>query len=340
MLASVVPGRFGPDLKTLVLAGGDSRSSAPLVASDARRELPLEGKAFRPLRGQLVIEYVLDLLQESGLRRIWVLAPEAALRRIPPRHRFTAIAQPPGAQFFTNLLAGATVMNPAPDEPVLVMFGDHPVTAPRAFAAFLAACATHLDEADFFHGFALRASYQEYGRWFRRTSLHMREMSGRATGFSLAVPSRLHGVGVLNELYGVRKLEQHGSMIRLLWHLLRLTGGSAPRAVLDALLVYMAKEFEKRGRGSGHGATLARRIERWLAGRVPGDRLRRHAARVLGAERGVCLVPIAHGGIALDVDFVEELRALDENWDAIQGISLRQDQAIHLPPQAGEAVRR
>ena len=335
MSASAVPERFGADLKTLVLGAGDSRSSAPLAASDSRRELPLEGKAFRTLRGRLVIEYVLDLLQECGLRRIWVLATDVELRRISPRYRFTAIAQPPGAQFFTNLLAGAAVMSPAPDEPILVMFGDHPVTAPRAFTAFLATCAAQLEAADFFHGFALRAAYQEYGQWFRRTSLHMREMSGRATGFSLAVPSRLHGVDALNELYGVRKLEQHRSMIRLIRHLVRLTGGSAPRAVLDALLVYMAKEFEKRGQGQGRGATLARRIERWLAARVPGDRLRRHAARVLGAERGVCLVPIAHGGIALDVDFAEELRTLEENWEAIRSVSFRQDQAIRLPSRDG-----
>lgn len=331
MLPTAVPEPLGPDLKTLVLAGADSRSSRPPAVSRGRRERPLEAKAFQLLQGQLVIEYVLDLLRECGLRRIWVLAPGSDLERIPRRHEFTAIAQEPGAGLFTNLIAGAAAMNPAAGEPVLVMFGDHPVKAPRAFQAFLASCAAQLEDADFFHGFALQGSYREYEKWFARTSVHMREMCGRASGFNLAVPSRLHGLGVLNELYGVRKLEQHAAMFGLLRHLVRWTGSSAPRAVLDAITVYLAKEFEKLGRGHGRRATAARSIERWLAARVPGERLRRHAARVLGAERGVRLIPLPHGGIALDVDFAEELAALQENWTAIQEISLRQDLAIHLP---------
>jgi hypothetical protein len=321
-----LPSRFGPDLKTLVLAGSDPPASGAPARSE--RESPLPDKAFRLLRGRLVVEYVLELLQECGLRRIWVVAPDRQLARIPARHLITGIPQQPGARFFANLLAGSRVMQPQPDEPVLVVFGDHPVQAPNAFYAFLAACAEQLDHADFFHGLATQSAYREYGQWFHRTSVHMRGLYGRASGFNLAVPSRLHGLDAFNQLYGVRKLERRSSFVKLLWHLARATGTDAPHALLDALAVYAAKEAEKAARGGGRTAGTARRAEKWLADRVPGERLLRYAARVLGAERGVRLIPLAHGGIAIDVDFAEELSALEAHWNEILETSRRQDAAL------------
>jgi hypothetical protein len=315
---------FGSDLKVLVLAGSDHGPARQHAT--ASPESPLSGKAFLRLRGRLVIEYVLDVLRECDLTRIWVLAPEHHLAQIPSHHRFVPVPQQPGARFFANLSAGAAALDPQDGEAVLVAFGDHPVTSARALQRFLDRCAQLREEADFFHGLALQAPYREYAPWFSRTSVHMREMSGRASGFILAIPSRVHRLRALDRLYDVRKLERRDSMFGLLVQVARWLGPNAPRCIVDSTFMYLAKEMEKAGRG--RGGPLARRLESWLAARVSLPRLERYAVRVLGAERGVRLIPIAHGGIAIDVDFAEEFAALEQHWDTVQQISARQDAAL------------
>lgn len=322
-----LPPPFGADLKTLVLAGSDPPSARARGRARSTRELPLVDKAFLPLHGQLVIEYVLDLLlQECGLTRVWVLAPERQLAQIPARHRFIPVPQQPDVPLFARLSAGSAAMAVNAGEPALVIFGDHPLTSLKALQIFLARCSELLEQADFFHALALQAPYREYAPWFRRTSVHTREMSGRASGFTLAIPSRLHHLHAFEQLYGVRKLERLEALFRLLLHMARWLGTDAPRGILDSVLLYLAKEMEKAGRGAG--ATIARRLEAWLAARVPVGRLERYATRVLGAERGVRLIPVAHGGIAIDVDFAEELEALEMHWDALCEIAARQDAAL------------
>ena len=323
-----LPAPFTCDLKVIIPAGGDA-----VRPRAGEAESPLSGKAFLRLKGRLVIEYVLDFLQECGLRRIWIVAPEEQLARIPPRYAFQRVPQPPGARFFDNLLAGSAAASPAAGEPLLIVFGDHPLNGPGALQQFLARCGEQLGEADFFHALPLQESYRAYAGWFRRTSIHMREMNGRASGLSLAVPSRLHGIGKLQALYAVRKLERPGSFLRLLVHLMRWLGPDAPGSVRDSLLMYLAKEMEKGARGRRPWSAACRRMESRLAALLPVERMQRYAARVLGAERGVRFIPIAHGGLAIDVDFVEELETLERHWDAIRQISLGEDSALSREPR-------
>ena len=321
MARLALPAPFTADLKVIVPAGGDPAPPNATVPPGT----PLSGKAFLPLRGQLLVEYVLDFLRECGLRRIWVVAAEDQLTRIPSRHAFVGVPQPPGTRFFDNLLAGCHAAQPRPGEPVLVVFGDHPFNTTSALQLFLERSAAMLDEADFFHAMALQASYREYRQWFHRTSVHMREMSGRATGLSLAVPSRLHGVSKFQALYGVRKLERPSSFFRLLQHLAQWLGADAAGTLRASLLMYLAKEMEKGTRREWAGAQVCRRLEAALSNRLPVERMQRYAGRVLEAERGVRFIPIAHGGLAIDVDFSEELETIERHWDAIQEIAARQE---------------
>jgi hypothetical protein len=271
---------------------------------------------------------VLGQLEACGLTRVWVLGPAHHVARLLPRHQVVPVPQPPGAGFFANLAAGAAAVDSRAGEAVLVLFGDHPLGTASALRAFLAGCAPHLEQADFFHALALQAAYREYGAWFHRTSAHARDMSGRASGFSLAIPSRLRRLAALGPLYDVRKLERVRSVLGLLLRVPRWLGPDLPAGVLDTLVLYLAKEMEKRARGGGRAARLAAAFEGWLAARVPIARLERYAARVLDAERGVRIVPVAHGGIAIDVDFAEELEALELHWDALAAIAARQDAAL------------
>lgn len=318
---------FGPDLKVLVLAGSDPPTPVARVRGRlGGREVPLRNKAFLRLRGRLVVEHVLDWLREAGLERIWVLGPPNLLARIPDRHRFEPLHQPKGARIFASLSAAHTALQPEPDEPVLVVFGDHPLTTPTAARTFLRHCRDRLDEADFFHAVSLQSSYRDFGRWFRRTSVHLRETSGRASGLSLAIPSRLHRLRALDQMYEVRKLEQVDSLLGLVWRTTRWLGPRALPFVRDGLLLFLAKEAEKRARGNqGHRFG---RIERWLAERVPKAALEGYVSRILGAERGVRLVPVAHGGLAIDVDFAGELAVMEAEWERLRAACDRQDHAL------------
>ncbi|MGD8329440.1 MAG: NTP transferase domain-containing protein [Acidobacteriota bacterium] len=317
------------DLKVLVLAGANFVPSGDLdeVSHRTAEETPLEAKSFVHIRGRLVIEYVLDWLGGAGLHRTWILAPQRCLDTIPERYAFEPIPQRPGASLAHNLSHAKEVVPLQAGEPVLVVFGDHPLTTVRALQDFLAYCAPRLHEADLYHGLALREAYLEYWPHFRRTSVLMREFSGRATGLNLMVPDRLHGIPAADQVYSVRKLERFGRFASMLARSIRLLGLSAPHAMLDAARCYIAKDFEKLAHRSGRLGVFGERAMRRLQRQVSVKRVERYAAKVFGAERGVHVVPLPHGGAAIDVDFADELDVMEANWEALQAIARRQDEA-------------
>ena len=340
-MSSGLPHPFTADLKVLVLAGSNPVSERRRRSREQRRqrgetEVPLENKAFLTLRSRLVIEYVLDWLEECGLHRIWVLAPDESLARIPDSYHFEPLPQAPGSTIVTNLTSAYDAVQPAADEPVLVVFGDHPLNTPAALDDFLSEAAGMLDQADYFHGIALRSAYRDFRPYSDRTSVHMREMSGRVSGLNLAVPSRLHRLKVLDEMYAIRKLERFGSFVGLLGRLIHLLGRRSPMALVDALVLYLAKELQKVARRGGLIGRVAEGAEEWLARRVRAQRMQSYGTQILKAERGVRLVPLHHGGIAIDVDFREELHTLESNWDDLRRIAERQAHST----TAGQRRRR
>ena len=66
---------------------------------------------------------------------------------------------------------------------------------------------------------------------------------------------------------------------------------------------------------------------RWLQRQVKLARVEKYATKLFGAERGVRVVPLAHGGTAIDVDFVDELDVLEAHWDELLAIARRQDES-------------
>lgn len=324
-----LPAPLSEDLKVLVLAGanlvptGNLDEASHLLAEGT----PLEAKAFVHIRGRMVIEYVLEWLQEAGLRRIWVLAPEPCLAAIPSHYGIEPVAQRTGASLAHNLSHGKEVIPLAPDEPALVVFGDHPLTTARALQDFLAFCAPRLEEADLFHGLALRDAYLEYDHYFHRTSVLMRECPGRVTGLNLVVPNRIHGIPAADQIYSVRKLERLSRFVSLMTRALYLLGSSAPAAIFDSARLYAAKEFEKMARRPDRRGVIGARGMRWLQHQVSVTSVEKYAGKLFRTERGVRIVPLAHGGTALDVDFPEELDILENNWDDLRAIACRQDEA-------------
>ena len=323
-----LPPPFTPDLNVLVLAGSDSVSASGTAAAvDGSEEVPLEAKSFLRLRGRLVVEYVLDWLHDAGLRRIWVCGPPEYVAKIPVQHEFRPLPQRPGASLATNLRDAKEAIELAPGEPALLVFGDHPLTTATALCDFLSFCAPRLGEADLFHALALRESYAEYSPYFRRNSVSMREASGRVTGLNLLIPDRIHGITAADQVYSVRKLERFGRFVSLTGRALYLLGASAPHAILDAALLYTAKEFEKLSHRPGRTGRVGKSGMDWLSRRVRLARVEKYAGKLFGTERGVRIVPLPHGGTAIDVDFAEELTILEEHWDQLTGIALRQDEA-------------
>ena len=73
-----------------------------------------------------------------------------------------------------------------------------------------------------------------------------------------------------------------------------------------------------------------RLLQRW----VPLRRIEGYATKCFQADRGVRVIPLAHGGTAIDVDFVNELDILEEHWDELQDIARRQDEASRTARRA------
>jgi hypothetical protein len=64
-----------------------------------------------------------------------------------------------------------------------------------------------------------------------------------------------------------------------------------------------------------------------LSRQVKLSQVEKYATKLFGAQNGVRIVPLAHGGTAIDVDFAEELDVLEKHWDDLKMIARRQDQA-------------
>jgi hypothetical protein len=155
----------------------------------------------------------------------------------------------------------------------------------------------------------------------------MREAAGRATGLNLMIPDRLHGIPAADHVYSVRKLERFGRFISLLGRTLYLLGSSAPGAMLDAARLYAAKEFEKLSRRPGSPGIIGKHGMDRLRRQVKLSRVEKYASKLFEAQNGVRIVPLAHGGTAIDVDFAEELNVLEKHWDDLKMIARRQDRA-------------
>ena len=155
----------------------------------------------------------------------------------------------------------------------------------------------------------------------------MREAAGRATGLNLMIPDRIAGIPAADHVYSVRKLERFGRFISLLGRTLYLLGNSAPGAMLDAARLYAAKEFEKLSRHPGSRGAIGKHGMHRLRRQVKLSQVEKYATKLFGARNGVRLVPLAHGGTAIDVDFAEELDVLEKHWDDLKMIAQRQDRA-------------
>ena len=88
-------------------------------------------------------------------------------------------------------------------------------------------------------------------------------------------------------------------------------------------------------RRPGWRGVLGARGMRWLQRQVSVTAVERYAGKLFRTERGVRIVPLAHGGTALDVDFAEELDILEENWDELRAIAQRQDEASRAAQRDG-----
>jgi hypothetical protein len=155
----------------------------------------------------------------------------------------------------------------------------------------------------------------------------MREMAGRVTGLNLMIADRLDGFPAADHVYSVRKLEHFGRFASLLGRTLYLLSSSAPGAMFAAANLYAAKEFEKMSRHPGSRGVIGRHGMHRMRRQVKLAQVEKYATKLFGAQNGVRLVPLAHGGTAIDVDFVEELDVLEKHWDALKMIARRQDQA-------------
>ena len=283
-----LPPPFGSDLKVLVLAGSDPAS--PRRRSDPGS--PLSDKAFLRLRGRLVIEYVLDLLRERGFERVWVLASARHLALIPREYRLHAHHAAAGRELLREPVGGderAGSGRGRTDSGRL-----RRSSAADAERAARLSCA--LRRTARACGLVSCAGADGAGPGVRRVvranvRAHARDVRTCDWLHSRASPSRLRGLNVLGELYEVRKLERFDSLLACCSSCRGCWDRNAPRALVDAVLVFLAKEMEKAGRGSSGVARAARSLESWFSARVPVRRLERYAARVLGAERGMRVIP-------------------------------------------------
>jgi hypothetical protein len=97
--------------------------------------------------------------------------------------------------------------------------------------------------------------------------------------------------------------------------------------MLDAARLYAAKEFEKLSRRPGSPGIIGKHGMDRLRRQVKLSRVEKYASKLFEAQNGVRIVPLAHGGTAIDVDFAEELNVLEKHWDDLKMIARRQDRA-------------
>ncbi len=303
----------------VVVTAGDRDASRPVLG---------DNKAFLPLAGVPLINYVLSAVERARCTaRIFIVGDVARLKRalevpntpfrgLRPVHLIeqqrtlydnvwntflhTLPYYTPETDWHTYL------ETPAVDKPILVMPGDIPLAMPEEIDAFVDGC--DLTRYDYCLGLTTEAVLQAYyprdgQQGIRMAYFTLRDMRVRQNNLHLVKPLRLGNRHYIQKVYDFRYQREWYNILRLGWELYTTQHGSL-RAALYYCYLHLARLVTNLG---------------WQHWRLfqPLFLDMPVAASVLSQLLQTRLTGVLtpYGGCALDVDNVDHYAAVCTNFE-------------------------
>jgi GTP:adenosylcobinamide-phosphate guanylyltransferase len=312
-----------------------------LTVGDRGRARPVLGlnKGFLDLAGAPVFTHVLATLEKSpSVDRIYVVGPKPELEEALTRPGIPFMGAKPVrvlAQWETLYLniwnafqavvedqEQSSERGSSVDMPVLVVPCDIPLLSPDEVEEFVASC--DMERFDYVAGLSsdrtLSRYYpQRHRKGIRLMCFHLREGSFRQNNLHMVKPNRVVNREYIQKIYDHRLQREWGSILRLLWEILR-TQEKTWRTVGQYLLLHLAA----------------------ILHRLPGFPFHRIAAVMVSRrelEETICgllgtrftTAETRQGGAALDIDTLEHYGVIRENFEAWRWMQ-REDSADSQTP--------
>lgn len=278
-----------------------------------------KNKNFLPLRGRPVVQYVLDTLAETSLRRIFLVTdPERASELDLPDG---TVVLPASRRQWDNISQGVQAGRPwRREDRLLLVFGDTPLLRPAEIEDFLERCGRN--DAVVHHGVVPQSAVDPFVAYFPEGERNRRpfaagEFWARPGALTLLQPARLdleRMARPLDMFMAGRKQNPPGGPLprlkargRFFVTCIRLLG---PGGIVMALK-FVAAHF-LQGVGLPRLADIVRR-------RLPLSVPERAVERILGCP--VRLLPCPFGAASLDVDDEESLAVLEVRWEELNRLA-------------------
>ncbi|MGE3536111.1 MAG: hypothetical protein AB7N91_01595 [Candidatus Tectimicrobiota bacterium] len=303
----------------VVVTAGDRDASRPVLG---------DNKAFLPLAGVPIINYVLSAIERAHCTgRIFVVGdlarleqvlavPHTPFRGLRPLH---LIEQQHTLydnvwNTFLHTLPDYTPgtdwrdyeHTPAIDKPILVISGDVPLAIPEEIDAFIAGC--DLTHYDYFLGLTSETVLQAYYPSAEQPGIQMayftlRDMRVRQNNLHLVKPLRLGNRHYIQKVYNFRYQREWHNILRLGWELCMTQNGSL-RVALYYFCLHLARLLTTLG---WQHIRLFQPLflEMPVVASVLSQLLRTRLTGVL----------TPYGGCALDVDNADHYAAVCANFE-------------------------
>jgi GTP:adenosylcobinamide-phosphate guanylyltransferase len=303
----------------VIVTAGDRHASRPVLG---------DNKAFLPLAGVPVINYVLSAIEQARCTaRIFVVGDTARLRaalavpNTPVRGTRPLYLLEQGHTLYENAwnaflhtLPDYTpgmdwrlyMDTPAVDKAVLVMPGDIPLATPAEIDAFVDGC--DLSRYDYCLGLSTEAVLQAYYPQDGRPGIQMayftlRDLHARQNNLHLVRPFRLGNRHYIQKVYNFRYQREWRNIVRMIWELCTTQHGSL-RVAYYYLYLHMARLLTMLG---WQHYPLFRPF--FLEMPVVASAF----SQLLQTRFTAVLTP--YGGCALDIDNAEHYAAVCANFE-------------------------
>lgn len=302
----------------VIVTAGDRTASRPVLG---------ESKAFLPLNGVPLLNYVISALERAQCTgRIFVVGdtarlaaalavPHSPVRGLRPVHLLeqgNTLYENAWNAFLTTL-PGYTpetdwrsyLDTPAVDKAVLVVPGDIPLAIPEEIDAFVAGC--DLTHYDYCLGMSSEAVLQAYYPQADRPGIQMayftmRDLRARQNNLHLVKPLRLGNRHYIQKVYEFRYQREWRNILRVIWELCRAQNGSL-RVAAYFLCLHAARTLTTLG-------LQHLRLLRPLFLELPV--VASVFSQLLQTRFTAVLTP--YGGCTLDVDNAEHYAAICANF--------------------------
>ncbi|MEW6062976.1 MAG: NTP transferase domain-containing protein [Nanoarchaeota archaeon] len=290
------------NLKALILAGGNKRINHI-------------NKHFIRLKDKPIVQNSIDALYENN---IWDITLVCRKKDIDNAANLEGKVNIVGSKndFAENLEIAKELVDKKED-PVLVLYGDHPFTRGHSLKYFLGQCNTA--EYDAFHGGPTKDSIDNFKEFYHVGYVHAREFEFRSGSMLLIKPHKID-YSFLNAVYKIRmqeKIRNTAKLGGLIFWTLRKKWGWDTLGAIALYLRHIGIRFLYN-----HGSELYyAKLKNSESSSI--KYLEAYAARALsldGERLRVKAIPMPFGELSMDIDNFKDYENYERNYEKILNI--------------------